>query len=390
MADWTTFRRQFPALEGRVYMNTAAGGPVSARAASAAMRYYEEAVVDADTAWDRWLRRLEADRADVADWIGAAPKRLSFLPNTSLGLNIVARSFEDPVHVLAVDQEFPSCTYPFIRAGHRIEFIPTSPDGRITPADLPDNLPENLPDTISPSKRILVLSSVQYANGFRADLEAIGTWCREHDVYFVVDATQSVSAFPLDMERQHIDWLVFSGYKWATGGYGNAVLAAGDRVPDVDPPLVGWRSASDAYEQEVYSPTNDRLNLIKAGIGHEMGHPLFPTAFALAEAVRVMREPGIDSVAARILALTDALREGLAGRDVTVRSASDRNARSGITLVDVNGSLSASDVAAKLKDRDVFVSARDKGLRVSVHAYNSTRDVESFLKALDEVLADAR
>lgn len=377
--DWIAFRRQFPALEGRVYLNTAAGGAVSARAASAGIRYFEEAVADADAAWDRWLDRLEVARTDVAGWIGAAPDRLSFISNTSLGLNIIARSFDDPIGVLAVDREFPSCTYPFIRAGHRIDFVHTPPDGRICPDDLPDDPPG---DT-----GLLVLSSVQFANGYRADLEAIGAWCRERDLLFVVDATQSISAFPLDMERQHIDWLVFSGYKWATAGYGNGILAAGERTPDVDPPLVGWRSARDAYASEVYSPQNDRLNLFSAGIGHEMGHPLFPTAFALAEAVRVMREPGIDVTAERILTLTQLLREGLSQRDVSVRSTSGRDGMSGITLVDVP--IDASRVASLLKDRGVFVSARDSGLRVSVHAYNSTEDVESFLLALDEVLSEA-
>lgn len=382
--DWNSFRRQFPALEGRVYLNTAGGGAVAVRTAAAAMRYYEEAVVDGDTGWSRWLERLEAGRTVVAAWIGAAPDRVSFMPNTSLGLNIIARSFEDPIGVLAVDQEFPSCTYPFLRAGHRIDFVSTSADGRITP--------DVLPEDPAPDVRLLVLSAVQYANGFRADLTGIGAWCRERDLLFAVDATQSVSAFELDLVAQHIDWLVFSGYKWAAAGYGNGILAAGERTPDVDPPLVGWRSAREAESTEGYSPVNDRLDLLPRGIGHEMGHPLFPGSFALAEAVRIMGEAGTEAISKRILALTTGLREGLAERGMAVRSSAGPEGLSGITLVDtesgrggMNG-IHAARVAKKLLEHGVVVSARDSGLRVSVHAYNSEEDVSSFLEALDDVM----
>ncbi|MDE2997176.1 MAG: aminotransferase class V-fold PLP-dependent enzyme [Bacteroidota bacterium] len=367
--DWPSFRSLFPALADRVYLNTAGGGAMARSVADAARAYYAESVEMGDIGWDRWVARADKDRSDVAAFIGTRADCIAFLPNASLGFNILARTLSPGSRVLAVDQEFPSCTTPFIRAGCEVQYIATDTDGSIPPALLEKALDDSFD--------AFVISSVQYANGFRADLEAMGAICARHEALFMVDATQSIGAFPLNMEEDGIDALVFSGYKWATAGYGNAVLATGARWPDSDPPLVGWRSARDAYALE-----NNRLDLLPTGIGHEMGHPPFPGVFAMAEALRLLDSQDVTRTAERILELTDRLVEGLGDR-FAVRSNRKREARSGIVLIDLQD---AKRVNQELKKQDIWTSARDGGLRVSIHGYNNTDDVDRFLAGLCSIV----
>lgn len=367
MPDWTAFRASFPALKGRAYLNTAGGGAMAVQTAEAAGRYYQESVAIGDIGWDGWLDRAEVDRADVARIVGADSERLAFLPNASLGFNILALGLGAGTQVMALDQEFPSCTTPFIRTGADLRFIETPPDGSITAIALEESWVAGTD--------VFVVSSVQYANGFRADLASLARVCHDHDALFVVDATQSVGAFPLDMEADGIDALVFSGYKWATAGYGNGVLATGPRWPDDHPPLVGWRSAKDAYALE-----NDRLDLIPGGIAHEMGHPPFPGLFTLAEALRILDDAGIGAIAHRIQLLTSDLLAGLDERSISVRSARAKENRSGILLLEIPD---AARRCADLKKQDVWTSARDGGLRVSLHGYNDGSDIDRLLSALD-------
>ena len=370
MNSWRAFRELFPALETCTYLNTAGGGVMARSVADAAVAYYRESVAMGDIGWDTWLDRSGQDRRDVAAFIGASPQRTAFLPNASLGFNILARSLPPNARVLALDQEFPSCTTPFIRADADVRFLPTPPDGSVEPGVLRRALSE--------PTDAFVVSSVQYANGYRADLAALSAVCREAGVLFLVDATQSIGAFPVHMERDGVDALVFSGYKWATAGYGNAVLATANRWEDGAPPLIGWRSARDAYALE-----NDRLDLVPGGIGHEMGHPPFPGIFAMAEALRLLDRQGVDRISARILEVTGELIEGLRDRDIPVRSSLEIDSRSGIVLADVPD---AAHVCKALRKVDVWTTARDGGLRISVHGYNDEGDIRRFLECLDALM----
>jgi len=371
MLDWPAFRALFPALEGRTYLNTAGGGPMARGTAQAAANYYAESVSMGDLGWDVWLQRARRAREDVASFVGGQADRTAFLPNASLGFNMLARSLGREARILALDQEFPSCTLPFLRAGADLRFIKTSPDGAIDA--------DHLTSSWIPGTTAFVISHVQYANGFRADLCALASVCHHHGALFLVDATQSIGAFPLDMETMGIDALVFSGYKWATAGYGNAAFLTGDGWPQADPPFVGWRSARDAYALE-----NDRLDVLSGGIGHEMGHPPFPGLFALAEALRILDTVGPERTAQRIITVGGYLLRALDERGIPVRSTRDDAHRSGILLLDVDD---APAVCSALKEHEIWTSARDGGLRVSLHGYNDTSDMDRFLQGLDTTLA---
>lgn len=367
--DWETFRSKFPALKKYTYLNTAGGGPISDRAANAGRAYYDEAEARADTAWDDWLYRTEETRKQAATLVGGEASQVSFLQNTSLGLNIIARSFEQSTSVLALDNEFPSCTTPWIRAGHNVRFVKTPVDGSIYPDDLMRVLRD--------SDQVFVLSSVQFANGFRANLEEIGRICNERGVVFVVDATQSICAYELDIERDHIDALVFSGYKWATAGYGIAAMCLRGELAERQPPLVGWRSAETPYLLE-----NDRLNLSSSGIGHEMGHPTFPGIFTLGGALSLFADVGIQNVSTRIESLGQRLREQLLAAGFEMISSSESGTTSGIILLAVKNS---DEWAEALQKRNVWVSSRQESLRISVHAYNDENDLERLMEALQEI-----
>ena len=367
--DWATFRSNFAVLRSCTYLNTAGGGPISNRAANAGRTYYNEAEERADTAWDDWLSRTEETREQVATLVGGEASQVSFLQNSSLGLNVIARSYKQPTNVLALDKEFPSCTTPWIRADHNVRFVETPADGSIYPDDLKRILRD--------SDQVFVLSSVQFTNGFRANLEEIGRICNERGVHFVVDATQSICAYELDIVRDHIDALVFSGYKWATAGYGIAVMCLRGELAAREPPLIGWRSAERPYLLE-----NDRLNLSSFGIGHEMGHPTFPGIFTLGGALALFSDVGIQNVSTRIESLGQLLRERLLAAGFEMISNSESGSTSGIIQLAVENS---DEWAKALQKRNVWVSSRRGSLRISVHAYNDENDLETLMEAMHEI-----
>lgn len=367
--SWTDFRTHFPALERYVYLNTAGGGPMCREAWEAARSYLDAFYERGDTEWDFWLERVEEVRGQLARFVGARSSEVAFLANASSGLNLVADILEGNGEVLALADDFPSVTLPWLARGRRLRFLDSGPDGVVSL----DAIERALGDDV----RVLAASLVQYRTGFRVDLPAVSRLCRERGVRLVVDATQAFSTLPIDLGETPVDALVFSAYKWATAGYGIAALVLNEELlEDRSLPVAGWRSAREPYALDA-----QRLDLTRDARGLELGHPPFAGVVALGGALELFEQVGLRAVETRIRELTDRLHRGLGELGRTLLSPRAPEHRAGITLV------AADDPAGTtraLRDRGVLVSARGPGIRISVHAYNDENDVQSLLGSLRE------
>ncbi len=368
--DWQEARALFPAVESSVYLNTAGGAPVSQRSADAGMTYYRQSLEDGDVHWDEWLEKVEAVRRQLARFLNARPVNVAFTANTSIGVNLAAHMLRGRGRVLAVADEFPSVTLPFLQLGFDVDFVPTDHDGEVSVDDLES--------ADSPDTAVLAISFVQFRSGFRRDLAELGRYCRERDVALVVDATQGFGAFPLDVSDSAVDFLAFSGYKWATAGYSIGSLYVSDRFREASRfPMVGWRSSRDPYEL-VY----DRLDIADAAAALELGHPPFAGVFALGAALDLIQEIGIERIAERIIELVRYLHDELDKAGMWVLSTRDEAHLSGIALVAAD---EPHAVVAELRKRGIVVSTRGEGIRVSLHYYNDTSDIDRFVEALAEI-----
>jgi selenocysteine lyase/cysteine desulfurase len=96
--------------------------------------------------------------------------------------------------------------------------------------------------------RVLALSWVQFASGFRSDLERIGSYCRERGIIFFVDAIQGLGGLEMNVERDYVDAFAADAHKYLLGPEGIALLFVSDRIIDrVKPVVVGWTSVRN-YE----------------------------------------------------------------------------------------------------------------------------------------------
>ncbi len=370
--DWNEVRKLFPAVNRGVYLNTAGGGPLSEASSAAGRAYYEQSLRDGDVHWDEWLEQVERARGKLARFLNTAARNIAFTANASAGLGIAAHMLRGRGRVLAVADEFPSCTLPFLQLGYDVDFVSTGGDGALGEAELEA--------TWSPETAILAVSFVQYKSGFRNDIARLGKWCRERDMAFVVDATQGIGAFPLDATAGGVDFLSFSGYKWANAGYSIAALCVSDRF--VEPqtfPLVGWRSP-----REPYALSYDRLDLADSAAALELGHPPFAGIFALSASLDLIEQIGIGNISARIVELTRYLHERLDVAGIGVLSTRDEAHLSGITIAAAEEPTAA---VGRLREQGILVSTRGEGIRVSLHHYNNHQDVDRFVAALSALRA---
>lgn len=371
MSVWDEIRREFPATDRFVYLNAAAASPIPRAVAAAATQFYRDFEAEGDVPWDRWLARTEDVRALVARFVGATADEIAFVPNTSVGINIVADLLAEDGPVLTNELEFPTVTLPWIHRGTHVRFVAAEESGALRVSDFAQ--------TPNAPTRTIVISHVQFSNGCRQDLARYGAV--KEGRWLVVCGSQSAGAFPIDVVADGVDAFVTSGHKWMCAGYGAGFLCVRRHLIAHKPPRVmGWRSIEDPYTFD-----NRRYRLLPSERRFELGCPSFAPIVALGAAVELLLGIGIEAIAARVLALNTYLTDGLRRLGVDVLSPGG-SFRSGETLCRVPEPQLA---AAFLADRGVLVSVKPQGLRIATHFFNSEEDVSRGLAALRAYLRES-
>ena len=196
---------------------------------------------------------------------------------------------------------------------------------------------------------MLTASFVQFASGFRDDLDALGGLCRERGVFFFVDAIQGLGVFPLDVQKTPIDALAADGHKWLLGpeGAGIAYIRR-EWIERLHPVGVGAHSVVKPFD---YGTIDFDL---KPHAGRYEGGALnLPGVTALGESLDLLLGAGIDNVSARVLQLTDYLCEKAASAGLEVFS----SRRPG----DGSGIVSLTKPGRRPEGRDEAVPGRGRG-----------------------------
>jgi selenocysteine lyase/cysteine desulfurase len=361
---WDEIRREFPGLEGKVYLNAAASSPIPRPVREATERFYRELEAEGDGPWDEWMARREDVRQRVARFVGAEADEIAFVSNTSSGINLIVDLLEGEGPVLSDELEFPTVTLPWIHRGVPVHFMPAV-EGVLRI--------ESFAASQAPRAATICLSHVQFSNGCRQDLDAFGGI--KGDRRFVVCGSQSVGAFPLDVKKSRIDAMATCGAKWLCAGYGAGFVYVSRELLAARPPrAIGWMSVEDPYAFD-----NRQVQLKSSNARHELGCPSFAPIFALGAAVEFLDGIGIEAIAERVLSMNMYLtfRLGRAGFEVLSPGGDNR---SGQTLVRVEDPARA---CAYLKGRGVHVTEKPEGIRIATHFYNLESDVDACVAALE-------
>ena len=370
MGIWQEVRKEFPVCNDFIYLNSAGGSPISASAAIQAKQYYDEMLEHGDNLYEQWLEKVEATRNAVAGYIGAEPSEIAFTTNTSHSMNLVALMNKQRGEVLTMHDEFPSSTFPWLNQGVNIKMVEPE-NGIYYPID-------KIEASLDPEVKIIMTSYVQYCTGFRQNLEALGELCLRKNLIFIVNATQAFPVFPIDVKKSNIDFLVFSGLKWATAGYGIGGLYISKKWLNEDKlPFAGWLSVEnpEVIDNLNFKPEK-RASVVEAGCPH------FAPIFALNGALNLFSRIGKETAENYVLHLNRYLQHKLLQLNIELASPCESDYMSGITIIKTNH---ATELVSKLAEEKIIVSARGKGVRVSVNIYNNEQDIDILVKVLEKL-----
>lgn len=370
-----SLRALFPITERFVYLNHAAISPPPAQTIEAVAAQIKDVAENGSLHYRSWVAVRTRARRLAAEMIGARPEQVAFVRNTSDGLSTIANglSWKAGDNIVTFRREFPSNIYPWLRlrASYNVEVrFSDERDGRV---DL-----DELIRLIDDRTRIVAISHVQYASGFRADLERLGRAARSHDALLVVDVIQAMGALPIDVEAELIDAAAGACHKWLLTPEGVGLIYLSDRARErVEPTLVGWGSVPDPEE---YS--NFEQDWARGTLAWETGTAPTALIHGLESSLRLLTETGTERIAAHLLELTDYLCERLRSLDYKIISSRRDNERSQIVCIQPKDGWTPMTLYAHLKKRDIIVAPRGERLRIAPHLYNTREDIDALIDAL--------
>lgn len=350
---------------GQVYLNTAACGLISPTSLAAATRIYQDMAVNASARSEFWRDKEQpVIRQKIAAFIGVTnPDNIALLPNFSWGINAIIQSLEGTERVLLYKNDYPSFTEPFKINKFDITWIGDT-DGFALPLD-------EINDAIVNHKvDIVALSHVQWNSGYKINLQGIGNLCKEHDVLFFVDATQSMGAIDIDLSKLHIDVLAGSNYKWMNSGFGAGLMYVSDNFMKKYEPAVGGNNS--------YKMIDGRQQYLPSVQSYEPGHPnMLGHTLAVAAIEEKNALGGIAKIEAHNIRLTQLLLDKLENIPVKWLGGPNMGDRASIIFFQDEDGL-----GDWLKQHNIIVTHRNGYLRTSMHFYNTEADIVALIACL--------
>jgi cysteine desulfurase / selenocysteine lyase len=371
--------REFPwaARDEAIYLNNAGTGPLPQRTLDALASFNDARAAVFRMTYEMQFGTLARSRELVARLIGATPETIALAVNTSFGINLAA--FALPLRpgdaIIGPDLEFPANVYPWMalaeRRGVGYRRMPVR-DGVCDE----DALLRALDD---PSVKVVALSWVGFATGYRANLEAIGRACRERGTYFVVDAIQGLGPCTLDVAACHIDILACGAQKWLLSPWGSGFVYVRDGlVSELEPNVVSWMAVR---ESEDFTRLLD-YDLAWRDDARRFEQITLPYQdFAgMNASLELLHELGPRDIARHVEGLIDMIVAWAADRDdVELITPRERDRRAGIAALRPRDPGAASE---RLNRARVTHSLREGAIRLSPHCYNTREEVSRTLAAI--------
>jgi selenocysteine lyase/cysteine desulfurase len=368
-------RALFPVTKRTIYLNHAAVSPPPVTTIRAIEAQLKDVSENGMLNFRNWMAVKEHARKLLANLLGARPEQVAFMRNTSDGLATVANGLKwrPNDNIVTFNREFPSNVYPWLRVrdtlGVEVRMCEER-DGRI---DL-----EEMENLIDENTRLVAISHVQYASGFRFDLERLGRFARGRDALLVVDVIQSLGVLPLDVDAELIDVAAGAAHKWLLGPEGIGYLYLSDRARDrIEPTLVGWVSVPNP---EDYNNFEQEWN--EGALAWETGTGPTALIHGLAASLELLTKQGTQEIANYLEQLTDHLCERLMTKKYELVSSRFASEKSQIVCIQHRGGLSAMALYGHLRGKNIATAPRGDRLRIAPHIYNTFSEIDALLDAL--------
>ena len=339
------------------------------------------------TAAEKTNYEYDSARDEVKKFINARKNNeIVFTKGSTESLNLVVFGFlrknlKKDDEILINKGEHASNILPYLvlqkQIGVKVKCVPLDDNYEITV--------ENVKKMITDKTRVISIAHISNVIGDVRPINEIGEICKKNNIYFVVDASQSVSHIKIDVQKDNIDFLAFSGHKML-GPTGVGVLYGKEELLNKTEPLIYGGGMNQFFEDD------GTYELKSIPSKFEGGTPPIAEVIGLKEAINYINKVGIEKIHKYELELKTYLVNEVKKIDNVILY--NEKSESGIVVFNLDGVFS-QDTSIYLNHYNIAIRAGNhctkmlkdemnirNTCRISLHLYNTKEEIDKLLDAL--------
>lgn len=250
---------------------------------------------------------------------------------------------------------------------------------------------EDIEKAIKPNTKLIVTTHASNVCGTLVDIDKVGDIAKEHNVLYLVDASQTAGIYDIDVKKQNIDMIAIAGHKGLLGPQGTGVLYIKEGIKLKQLKEGGTGSRSEELTQPNIFPDK-----------YESGTHNTPGLAGLSEGVKFIIEKGIDNIRHHEEELTQYFIDELKNiPNVKIYGPKDSKKQAAVVSINI-GNIDSGEISYILDD--VYSIATRSGLhcaplahktigtfeqgtvRFGIGYFNTKDDINKALNALKDIV----
>jgi cysteine desulfurase / selenocysteine lyase len=363
------------------YLNHAAIGPWPRRTAQVVAQMAQQIMSRGGSDYPDWLETEQRLRGRIVSLIrGGQPADIALVKNTSEGLSIISQGLDWATGDTVVGIAHDFCSNEMVWQVLAARGVIYHPVDALAADDPEQVLIDALDMDVPP--RLLAVSSVHFATGYRFDLQRLAEACRARGVLLSIDLIQSLGALPFDQATIDADFITCGGHKWLMSAEGQGFFYCRPALRErLRLHQFGWamRAAPYAFEDTTWAPAPSARRF-------EPGTPNMLGIHALDASLSLFEEVGMDEVGRRLAERVERLIGGLTSLPgIELVTPSDPDRRAGIVTFR-HPHRDRGSLHAALMGKAVICSERCGGVRLSPHFYTPDAVIDRALQVVEDLL----
>lgn len=401
--DWEKLRKEeWPVLETMTFLDAACVSFAPQRAVNAVKAFADMTARQDEANSSAHHIAMDSLRhkayVEAQKLLNADPEEIALIESTSHGLNIAAQGIplEEGDNIITTNLEFIQVALPWcvMRKEKKFEIrVCKTEDNRFTAKDF-----AALADDRT---KLIVMSTLEWCNGWQTDLKELGDFCKEREIFLVVDAVQQLGVTKIDTKACHIDILAAGGHKWLNSPYGTGVLYVNkETLPKLKQSYAGYLNTTvpeggwGAYWENPAAPSVNDWTFDETARKFEIGGTSnYTGAITLGESLGLVNEIGIENIEARVREIATYCMDRIEEIGGTVITHRDPGHFGGIVIARLYDDLDVDRaILKKLHAKKIFIAQRFTdyigGFRISCQYFNNKQDIDTMIEGMKEIISE--